>query len=112
MLLDPPQRIWLCTQPVDMRKSFNGLMGVIRNHLQVDPSSGQFFVFIKLRKTHIKILYFDGSGYCIWCKRLEQGQFNRATTDQIKTEIDWLSLRLLLEGIEVKKIKQYKRFSR
>ena len=112
MLFEPRQPIWLCTQPVDMRKSFDGLMGLIANQLSADPSSGQFFVFINRRKTHIKIFYFDGSGYCIWCKRLEQGQFNRATSGDVKKEMDWLSLRLLLDGIEVKKIRQYKRFSR
>jgi transposase len=67
-----------------MRKSYDGLMGLIANHLNADPSSGQFFVFINRRKTHIKIFYFDGSGYCIWCKRLEQGQFNRTATDDVK----------------------------
>lgn len=112
MLLETRQSIWLCTQPVDMRKSFDGLMGLIVGQLQGDPSSGQFFVFINRRKTHIKIFYFDGSGYCIWCKRLEQGQFNRTMSSDVKKEIDWLALRLLLDGIEMKKIRQYKRFSR
>ena len=112
MLFEPQQPIWLYTQPVDMRKSFDGLMGLVTSQLQADPSSGQFFVFINRRKTHIKIFYFDGSGYCIWCKRLEQGQFNRALTGEAKQQIDWLALRLLLDGIEIKKIRQYKRFSR
>lgn len=112
MLFEPRQSIWLCTQPVDMRKSFDGLMGLIASQLQADPGSGQFFVFINRRKTHIKIFYFDGSGYCIWCKRLEQGQFNRAATSNPKEEIDWLALRLLLDGIEIKKMRHYKRFSR
>lgn len=111
MLFEPRQPIWLCTRPVDMRKSFDGLMGLITSQLQADPSSGQFFVFINRRKTHIKIFYFDGSGYCIWCKRLEQGQFNRAATCDPKEEIDWLALRLLLDGVEIKKMKHYKRFS-
>jgi len=112
MLLEPRQPIWLYTQPVDMRKSFDGLMGLVTSQLQADPSSGQFFVFINRRKTQIKIFYFDGSGYCIWGKRLEQGQFNRVATHETKQEINWLSLRLLLDGIEIKKIRQYKRFSR
>ena len=112
MLLETRQSIGLCTQPVDMHKSFDGLMGLIVGQLQGDPSSGQFFVFINRRKTHIKIFYFDGSGYCIWCKRLEQGQFNRTMSSDVKKEIDWLALRLLLDGIEMKKIRQYKRFSR
>ncbi|MEN9847412.1 MAG: hypothetical protein RL368_152 [Pseudomonadota bacterium] len=111
MIVEPQQPIWLCTQPVDMRKSFDGLMGLIANQLRDNPSSKQFYVFINRRKTHIKIFYFDGSGYCIWCKRLEQGQFNRTASSESKKLLDWLSLRLLLDGIEMKKIKQYKRFS-
>jgi transposase len=86
-------------------------MGLIANQLRDNPSSKQFYVFINRRKTHIKIFYFDGSGYCIWFKRLEQGQFNRTASSESKKLLDWLSLRLLLDGIEMKKIKQYKRFS-
>ena len=76
LLPEPPHAIWLCTEPVDIRKSFDGLVALVTNHLLENPASRQFFVFINRRKTHIKILYFDGSGYCIWFKRLEQGQFN------------------------------------
>lgn len=112
ILHEPQQRLWLCTQPVDIRKSFDGLMGFIVIHLKEDPSSGQFFIFINRRKTHIKIFYFDGSGYCIWFKRLEQGQFNQKASTKTKRQIDWLALRLLLDGIEIKKSKQYKRFSK
>src|SRR5690606_40634682 len=52
------------TQPTDMRKSFNGLVVLVKNVLQENPLGGQCFVFINRRKTHIKLLYFDGSGYC------------------------------------------------
>ena len=108
---EPRVKIWLYTQPVDMRKSFNGLSALVANQLEEDPLSGQLFVFINRRKTHIKVLYFDGSGYCIWFKRLEQGQFNyhRSATD--KQSLDWTHLKLLLEGLEVKKIRQYRRYS-
>ena len=69
-------RIWLYTQATDMRKSHNGLMAIATQQLHQDPLSGDLFIFVNRRKTHMKILYFDGSGYCIWFKRLEQGQFN------------------------------------
>jgi transposase len=111
LLAESSQAIWLCTEPVDIRKSFDGLVGLVTNHLQEDPTSRKFFVFINRRKTHIKILYFDGSGYCIWFKRLEQGQFNFQALGTAKRLLDWLDLRLLLEGIEVKKLRQYKRYS-
>ncbi len=105
-------RVWLCTQPTDMRKSFDGLSGMVKHQLLEDPLSGQLFVFINRRKTQMKVLYFDRSGYCIWSKRLVQGQFNYRTSATGKQLLDGLQLKLLLEGIEVKKSRQYKRFAR
>jgi transposase len=110
-LPEPNVRIWLYTQPTDMRKSFNGLCNLVRSKLQEQSTSGQLFVFINRRKTHIKILYFDGSGFCIWFKRLEQGQFNYKASDSHKQRLDWTQLKLLLDGLEVKKIRQYKRYN-
>lgn len=107
---EPRVKIWLYTQPVDMRKSFNGLSALVANQLHEDPLSGQLFVFINRRKTHIKVLYFDGSGYCIWFKRLEQGQFNYRIYNADKQALDWTHLKLLLDGLEVKKIRQYRRY--
>jgi len=110
-LPEPKVRIWLYNQPTDMRKSFDGLCALIRNQLQEEPTSGQLFVFINRRKTHLKILYFDGAGFCIWFKRLEQGQFNVRSGSHDKQLFSWVQLKLLLDGLEVKKIRQYKRYS-
>lgn len=68
-------RIWLCTIPTDMRKSYNGLSALVKNKLQGNPLSGELFVFVNRRQNQMKVLYFDRSGYCIWSKKLEQGQF-------------------------------------
>ena len=105
-------RVWLCTTPTDMRKSFDGLSAMTKHQLQEDPLSGQLFVFINRRKTLIKVLYFDRTGYCIWSKRLVQGQFNFKLDSSGKVLLDWMQLKLLLEGIELKNSRQYKRFSR
>ena len=110
-LPEPKVRIWLYSKPTDMRKSFNGLCALVSGALSDIPTSGALFVFINRRKTHIKILYFDGSGFCIWFKRLEQGQFNYRTQSGDKQLLDWAQLKLLLDGLEVKKIRQYKRYS-
>ena len=110
-LPEPNVRLWLHVAPVDMRKSFDGLQVLVRNQLQENPTSGDLFVFINRRKTHIKILYFDSAGYCLWYKRLEQGQFNVRGSTGSKRALDWVSLKLLLDGLEVKKIRQYKRYS-
>jgi len=107
---DNRQRIWLYTKPTDMRKSFNGLTGIIQGLLKDNAQSGDWFVFINRRKTHLKVLYFDGSGFCIWFKRLEQGQFNFSPSSEDKKALDFAGLQLLLAGIKVQKYRQYKRF--
>ena len=68
-------RIGLCTQPTDMRCSFDGLSARVRRSLGEEPTSGQWFVFINRRRTLLKILAFDTGGYWRWSKRLEQGRF-------------------------------------
>ena len=67
-------RIWLYVPPTDLRKSFDGLSALVRTKLAEDPLSGQLFVFLNRRRTQVRILYFDRSGYCVWAKRLEQGK--------------------------------------
>lgn len=111
LLPDPGVRILLCTTPVDMRKSYDGLSALVAGVLNEDPTTGQLFVFINRRKTHMKILYFDRTGFCIWCKRLEQGQFNFAPNSEGKRALGWSDLHGLLEGVEIRKVRQYKRYS-
>ena len=67
MLTIPPNtRISLCTSPIDMRKSFNGLIGVVRHQLKADPLTGHLFVFFNKTNTLVKVLYWDGDGFAIW----------------------------------------------
>ncbi len=103
-------RVWLYTQPTDMRKSYDGLSSLVRNVLQEDPTSGHLFVFINRKRTQMKVLYFDRSGYCVWSKRLEQGHFQTRSQGACKVALDWTQLKLILEGIELKNTRQYKRF--
>jgi transposase len=109
-LTDSQVRIWLCSQPTDMRKSFNGLSGLVRHSLKENPLSGALFVFVNRRRTHMKILYFDGSGYCIWMKRLEQGCFQLPVNDRQTLELDRTTLTLMLDGIDLNFIQKRKRF--
>ena len=74
-------RVWLCIQPTDMRKSYDGLSALVKNQLQEDPLSGQLFVFINRKGNQVKILYFDRSGYCIWSQRLNRA--HSATTGRM-----------------------------
>jgi len=102
-------RIWLYAPPTDMRKSFDGLAALVRTKLAEDPLSGQLFVFINRRRTQLKVLYFDRSGYCIWAKRLEQGCFHPGDEGD-KRLLAWTELKLILEGIDLRSIRRFKRY--
>ncbi|MDD5405283.1 MAG: IS66 family insertion sequence element accessory protein TnpB [Sulfuricella sp.] len=93
-------RVHLYGQPVDMRKSFDGLYALTRHGLQQDPLSGHLFVFINRRATQMKVLYWDRTGFCLWAKRLESGRFLSDWRHVATREMDWTGLKLLLEGIE------------
>lgn len=104
-------RVWLCTAPADMRKSYNGLVALVKNHLQDDPLNGHCYVFVNRKRTQCKILFFDRNGFVIWGKRLEQGQFVYPANGTRKRALSFAQLHCLLEGIELKHARQYKRFS-
>lgn len=107
----PAGRIWLCIEPTDMRCSFDGLSARVRRHLDEDPTSGHWFVFINRRRTLLKILAFDTGGYWIWSKRLERGQFaNSGHRKEAKRGLNCTDLLALLEGIDMRIIRRRKRF--
>lgn len=93
--------VQLYGEPTDMRKSFDGLAALARHELGADVLAGGLFVFINRRGTQMKVLYFDRSGYCVWAKRLESGRFISDWKQVQSRSMDWTSLKLLLEGIEV-----------
>lgn len=101
-------RVHLYGEPVDMRRSFNGLYALTRAGLKQDPLNGDLFVFISRRATQMKVLYFDRSGFCIWTKRLEAGRFIGDWRGVCTRQMDWTGLKLLLEGIEP--VRQRKRY--
>ncbi|MFW8567381.1 IS66 family insertion sequence element accessory protein TnpB [Orrella sp. 11846] len=98
-------QVHLYGQPVDMRKSFDGLYAMVRHAMQLNPLSGALFVFINRRVNQMKVLYWDRTGFCIWAKRLERGRFISNWNEITSREIDWTALKLLLEGIEPKRQK-------
>lgn len=106
-------RISLCTSPVDMRKSFHGLIGVVRTKLGDDPQTGHLFVFLNKSNTRAKILYWDGDGFAIWYKRLEIGTFRfpARVGDNKSINVTRTGLSMILEGIDLEKLPQRKRFS-
>jgi len=107
-------RISLCTSPIDLRKSFNGLIAIVRSELDSDPLSGHLFVFLNRTQTLMKILYWDGDGFAIWYKRLESGTFRLpAVTSETKSlDLTRSGLAMILEGIDLSRLPRQKRFSR
>ena len=111
--IDPACRIWLCTRPTDMRRSFDGLSALVRNHLAADPTSGDWFVFINRRATQIKVLAFEEGGYCVWSKRLEAGQFAAlGVAGSRKRSLSRTEFLALLEGVDLVIKRQRKRYKK
>jgi transposase len=105
-------RVFLYGEPVSMRHSFDGLYALARHSMRQDPLSGHLFAFINRRATQIKVLYFDRSGLCVWTKRLERGRLIGDWDSVTTREMDWTGLKLLLEGIEPKRVrKRYQNIS-
>ena len=106
------RRIWLCVEPTDMRRSFDGLSALARNHLGEDPADGSWFVFVNRRRTMLKVLSFDGGGYWVWAKRLEAGRFAPVSGRGVKRRLDRTSLLALLEGVDMVVRGRRKRYRR
>jgi transposase len=99
-------RVYVSSEPCDMRRSYDGLCGAVREVLKLDPLSGHLFCFFNRRRTQVKVLYWDTSGYCIWSKRLVRGCFTIGT----KQELMLPELQYLLDGIDVSQVRRAKRF--
>ena len=107
-------RLFLCTQPTDMRKGFNALTGTVRDTLKLDPLTGSLFIFKNKSGDKIKILYFDTDGFAIWYKQLANGSFKFPETNNNNftgLEIDISTLRNILDGIDLTSVRKRKRFS-
>jgi transposase len=109
-----PGRVFVCVTATDMRKSFDGLSAVVRDHLNQDPLAGDLFVFRNRRGDRLKLLYWDEDGLAVWAKRLEVGtfQFPASTSDDTAVEVKATELALILGGIELNSVERRKRYRR
>ena len=94
-----------------MRKSFDGLSGLVRNHLRGNPTSGEVYVFLNRKRDMIKVLLWDRSGFAIYSKRLERGSFAWPMHPGEPAELTPAQLHLLLGGLELAGAKQRRRWS-
>ena len=105
-------RIFLAVEPADMRKGFDSLAALVREHLKHDPLSGSLFLFVSRSKDRLKILYWDSDGFCLWYKRLEEGSFRLPVSGAGPSiELKASELAMLLEGIDLRSLKRSRRFS-
>ena len=99
--LPPNVCVYLCTEPVDMRRSFDGLSVLAMEVIEHNPLSGSFFVFSNRRGDKLKVLYYDGQGLCLWYKRLERGRFKIPSCESPSLTLSANELALLLHGLEI-----------
>jgi len=102
-MLTLPAKIFLCKDPISMRKSFEGLGAVIEQLFPGELLSGSLFVFLNRRRNAMKALFWDRDGFAIWYKRLEKGSFDHNAENH---NLDRREFLMLLEGIVPKKIRQ------
>ncbi len=97
-------QVFVALEPVDLRYSFDRLSGLAKEQVGYDPRSGARFVFFGRRRDALKVLFFDGSGMCVFYKRLDRGSFRipEPTDAQARhVEVDDATLEALLDGIDV-----------
>jgi transposase len=105
--LSPATRVFVAVDPIDMRKGFDGLFGLVRDSLGEDPLSSHLFLFTNRQQTRLKLLVFDGSGLWVCAKRLEKGRFAWPATHPGQSRITLRpgELALLLNGIDLTQTK-------
>ena len=87
--ISPYTKVYLAKDATDMRRSFRGLITLTESVLRQEPISGHLFVFLNRRRDLMKILYWDGTGFCIWYKRLERGSFRDRRQSSRKSGPAW-----------------------
>ena len=94
--------IYIHREPIDMRKSINGLSIVVDQEMKLDLQSSSLFIFCNRKRSHVKMLYFDRTGFALWLKKLDQSKFPwPKDTDDDVINIDAANLEMILQGINI-----------
>lgn len=94
-------KIYFYDNPIDMRKSWNGLIAIVRQDMNIDIFSESLFVFSGRNGKLVKILYWDGNGFCMWMKKLEKGKFHSFARKGYR--LTSKELNMFLSGIDMRK---------
>jgi len=107
-------RYYLYRSPADMRKGFDSLSGIVSSQMQYNVCSGDIFIFLNRNRTHIKLLLFEGDGFSLYYKRLEQGTYELpvCTGSENSMSITSHQLQFILQGIKLAKIEYRKRYQK
>ncbi len=105
-------RYFLYREPADMRKSFDGLSGLVRDRLRQNPMSGDLFIFINKRRNRMKLLRWEAGGFVLFYKRLEKGTFEFPKNENtgLSQTIDYSELVMIITGISLKYARKRRRF--
>jgi transposase len=115
LTLPPSTRVFVATQPADMRRSFDGLLALVRDFLgHEDPLAGHLFVFANKRGDRLKVIWWDRDGLAIFYKRLEEGRFTfpAPAENAVQVEMTAADLQLVLQGIDPAKVTRAQRYRR
>jgi transposase len=100
-------KIYIAVEAIDMRKGFEGLHGLVRDHLEQDPLSGHLYLFTNRSRTRLKALVWDGSGLWVCAKRLEKGRFHWPQADNTRSvNMRTEQLSMLLNGLDFQQTEQ------
>lgn len=101
-MIVPPSgaRVYLAMTPCDLRKGLDGLAAQVQSVLKADPFSGALFIFRGKRADRLKVLAWDGSGMCLFVKRLEAGRFVWPPIAEGRLQLTAAQMALLIEGID------------
>lgn len=104
-------KVYLACGNTDMRKSINGLSLLVEGAMGENPLSGSLFVFCNRKKTILKLLYWDGTGFCLWQKRLEKDRFKWPEAEGKTLTITTRELMWLIDGLDIIPLKNHHRLS-
>lgn len=106
--LSPAVRVYLASEPADMRKSIDGLGAIVRSQLGEDVYSGHLFVFVSRRGDRVKVLTWSRGGFVVYYKRLEKGRFVLPSIppDAKQVQLDGTQLAMLLDGIDTRWVRR------
>lgn len=105
-------QFYMYTGNADMRRTFEGLCGLVRNEMNGDPLNHQVYIFINRRGTQVKLLLWEGDGFSIYHKRLEAGTFERPVIHKNDKQavLNRTQLQLILQGVKLKSVAYRKRY--